>query len=76
VAGLRIDLGKSHARRRIGDADQMLAARTLNLPAGILGFAFQRLITVGTVEFEFVRAHGLCWNKGNLPAESMSKSRP
>ena len=59
AAGFRRDVGKSRARGWIGDADQVLARRALNLPAGVLGFAFQGLITVGTVEFEFVRAHGL-----------------
>jgi hypothetical protein len=47
------------ARGRIGNADEMLAGRTLNLPTGELGFALQRLIAVGTIEFEFVCAHKL-----------------
>jgi hypothetical protein len=30
----------------------MLAGRALNLPAGVTGIALQRLIAVGTIEFE------------------------
>jgi len=59
AAGFRLDLGETGARRWIGDADEMLAGRTLNLPAGMAGVALQRLIAVGTVEFKFVRAHKL-----------------
>ena len=46
-------------RRRIRDADEMVARRALDLPAGELGLALQRLVAVGTVEFEFVRVHKL-----------------
>jgi hypothetical protein len=52
-------VGEAGARRGIGNADEMLAGRTLNLPAGMARVALQRLITVGTVEFKFVRAHRL-----------------
>jgi hypothetical protein len=44
--GFRLNLGEAHARRRIGNANQMLAGGTLNLPPGELWFATQRLITV------------------------------
>ena len=59
LAGFRLDVGEAGARRRIGDADEMLASRALNLPSGVARVALQRLVTVGTVEFEFVRAHRL-----------------
>jgi hypothetical protein len=57
LAGFRLDMGEACARWRIGDADQVLAAWALNLPAGVAGIALQRLITVGTIEFEFIRLH-------------------
>jgi hypothetical protein len=59
AAGLRLHVGETSARWRIGDANEVVAARALNLPAGELRFALQWLVTVGTVEFEFVRAHRL-----------------
>ena len=59
LAMLRLDVGEPGARRRIGDADQDLAGRALNLPPSKLGFALQRLIAVGAIEFEFVRVHSL-----------------
>ena len=57
AAGLRLNLREPSARRRVWDADQNLAGRTLNLPAGELRFALQRLVAVGTVKFEFIRVH-------------------
>jgi hypothetical protein len=57
--GFRLDVGETGSRRRIGDADQMLAGWALNLPPGELWFATQRLIAVGTIKLEFVRAHSL-----------------
>jgi hypothetical protein len=59
AAGFRLDVGEPRTRRWIGYADEMLAGRTLNLPPGVARVALQRLITVGTVEFKFVRAHKL-----------------
>jgi hypothetical protein len=59
AAGFRLDLGETGARRWIGNANEMLAGRTLNLPPGVARVALQRLIAVGTVEFKFVRAHWL-----------------
>jgi hypothetical protein len=56
---LRLDVGEAGARRRIGDADEMVARRALNLPAGKLRLALQRLIAVGTVEFEFICVHNV-----------------
>jgi hypothetical protein len=37
----------------------MLARWTLNLPTRMAGIALQGLITMGTIEFEFGRAHML-----------------
>jgi hypothetical protein len=59
LAGLRLDVRESGARRRIGNADQVVAGGTLNLASAVAGIALQRLITVGTVEFEFISAHNL-----------------
>jgi len=59
LAGLRLDVREAGARRRIGDADEDVASRALDLPPGELGFALQRLVAVGTIEFEFVRVHKL-----------------
>ena len=59
LAGFRLHVSEAGARRWIRDADEMLAGRALNLASGELRFALQRLVTVGTVEFEFRVAHGL-----------------
>ena len=59
VAGFRLDMRETGARGRIRNADEMVARRALNLPAGIARVATQRLITMGTIEFEFVGAHSL-----------------
>jgi hypothetical protein len=59
LALLRLDVGEAGARRRIGNADQDLAGRALNLPASELWLALQRLVAVRTIKFEFVRVHSL-----------------
>jgi hypothetical protein len=59
MAGLRLDLGKTSARGRIWDADEVIAPRALNLPTGVTRVAFERLVAVGAVEFEFVCGHSL-----------------
>ena len=59
LAAFRVDMGEAGARRRIGNADEMVASRALNLPARVAGIALQRLVAVGTVEFEFGVAHRL-----------------
>ena len=59
VPGFRLHVGEAAARRRIGNADKMLARGALYLPAGMARVALQRLVAVGTVEFEFVRVHRL-----------------
>jgi hypothetical protein len=59
LAGLRLDVGESGARRRVGNADKMIAGRALDLPAGVARVALQGLVAVGTVEFEFIRTHKL-----------------
>ncbi len=57
LAGFRLHMSEAGARRRIGDADEVLATGTLDLASGELGFALQWLVAVGAVEFEFVRVH-------------------
>ena len=74
AAVFRHDVGKTHASRRIWDSDEVLASRALNLAAGKLGLALQRLIAVGTVKFEFVRIHSLYLYKRNGWGKSMSSS--
>jgi hypothetical protein len=59
LAVFRLDVGEAGASRWIGNADEVAAGRALNLPAGELRFALQRLVAVGTVKFEFVRVHKL-----------------
>ena len=59
LAGFRVDVGEARTRRRIGNADEMVASRALNLPARVAGIAFQRLVAVGTVKLEFGVAHSL-----------------
>jgi hypothetical protein len=59
ASGLRLHMREAGARRRIGDADKDIARRTLDLPAGELRLALQWLVTVRTIEFEFVRVHKL-----------------
>lgn len=71
VAGFRLDVRVAHARRWIGNADQVFAGRALDLPAREVRFALERLITAGTVEFEFVGVHGLCRDKRNHREKSM-----
>ena len=46
------------AGRRIGNANEVLAVRTLNLSAGMARVAFQRLVAVGAIELE-IGAHKL-----------------
>ena len=55
----RLDMGETNPGRRAGNANQMLARRTLNLTPCVARVALQRLIAVRTVEFEFGVVHGL-----------------
>jgi len=59
ASGFWLDVGKASTCRRIGDADEMLAGRALDLASGVARVARERLIAVCTVEFEFSRVHGL-----------------
>ena len=59
LAVLRLDVGETRASGRIGNADEVVAGRTLDLPAGELRLALQRLVAVGTIKFEFVGVHKL-----------------
>ena len=71
LSELRLDLGEAHAGGRVGDADEMLAGRALNLASGELRLALQRLMAVGTIEFEFVGVHGLCPRKRKRGGKSI-----
>ena len=73
LAGFWLDMGEAGARRRIGNADQMIASRALNLPAGVAGIAFQRLIAMRTVKFEFTRIHNPLLHMRKIAAGSISK---
>jgi hypothetical protein len=73
LAGFRLDVGETGARRWIGNADQMLAGRALNLPAGVARVALQRLIAVGTIKFEFVRVHRLHLHHAQTVGEKYMK---
>jgi len=53
LAGFPVDLGKAAARRRVGDADELVTSRALNLPARVAGIALERLVAVRAVGFEF-----------------------
>jgi hypothetical protein len=59
LAVFRLDMGESRARRRVGNADKVVAGRALNLPSGELRFAFQRLVAVRTIKLEFIGVHKL-----------------
>ncbi len=59
LAGLRVDLGEAGACRRVGDTDEVLAARTLDLAAGESRLALERLVAVRAVELELGGAHSL-----------------
>jgi hypothetical protein len=63
-------MGETSARRRIGNADEVVAGRALNLPAGVARIALQRLITMGTIEFELGLAHKFL----PLPASNIAES--
>ena len=69
-------MGEAHPGGRIGNADQVIAGRALNLSASELGLTLQGLVAVGTVEFEFIGVHGFCGRKRNKPGESMPKLFP
>ena len=57
--GFRLHLREPHAGGRIGNADENVAGRALNLAAGELRLALQGLVAVRAVEFEFVCVHKL-----------------
>jgi hypothetical protein len=59
LTDFRLDVRESGACGWIGDANEMLAGRALNLPARVARIALQRLVAMGTVEFELGCAHKL-----------------
>ncbi len=58
MAGLGLDVRETGAGRRIGNANEMLASRTLHLSAGVARVTLERLIAVRTEKFEFGFVHG------------------
>jgi hypothetical protein len=59
AAGLGLHLRETGARRWIRNANEMMARWAFDLSARELRFALQRLIAVGTIEFEIVCVHSL-----------------
>jgi hypothetical protein len=59
LTDFRLDVREAGAGGWIGNADKMLAGRALNLPARVAWVALQRLVAMGTVEFELRCAHKL-----------------
>ena len=64
LAGFRLDVGEAGAGRRIGDTDEVVAGRTLNLASGMARVALQRLVAMGTIEFEIGFTHGRAMDNG------------
>jgi hypothetical protein len=73
VPRLGRDMGEPGARRRIRDANEMLTGRALNLSAGEMDFALQRLVAVGAVKFEFRCCHRFYLHKRKSRGKSISK---
>jgi hypothetical protein len=59
AARLWLDMRKAGAGRRAGNANKVVASGTLNLPPRVARVALQRLVAVGTIEFEFRGVHTL-----------------
>lgn len=59
LPGFRLDVSEAGARRRIRDADEVMARRAFNLPAGELRFALQRLVAMRAIKLEFICVHSL-----------------
>jgi hypothetical protein len=52
-------VGEPHARRRIGNTNQVMTGRALDLPTCMMCLALQGLVTMVAVELEFVGVHKL-----------------
>jgi hypothetical protein len=59
LAGFRVDMRETAARRGAGNANQVLAGGALNLAPCVATIALQRLIAMGAIEFEFSGIHKL-----------------
>ena len=59
LARFGLNMRKPRAGRRVWNSYKMLAGRALNLQLGELGLAFQRLVAMRTLKFEFMGAHNL-----------------
>src|SRR3954466_826452 len=57
-ARLGLNVREPGSGGRIGNADEVMAARTFDLAAGVTRIAFERLVAMRAVEFEFVGGHG------------------
>jgi hypothetical protein len=68
----RLYMGEPCPLRWVGNANEMLTRRALNLPTGVTRVAFQWLVTVRTVEFELGCAHYLHSTMRDQPAKSIS----
>jgi len=55
--GFRLHVREACASGRIGNTDEVLAGRALDLASGKLRFALQRLVAMGTVKLKFISAH-------------------
>ena len=53
------DARESLSGRRVGDVDQMITGRTLDLPSRELNFTLEMLFAMRALEFEFVLCHAL-----------------
>lgn len=74
MARFRLDVRETRARGRIRDANQVFAGGALNLPARVAGVALQRLVAVGTIEFEFLCVHKLDLYMRKPDAKSREKN--
>jgi len=59
LAGFRLNRGETSARWRMGNPDEDIAGRALDLTTSMAGDALQRLVAAETVEFEFGGVHRL-----------------
>jgi hypothetical protein len=64
---------KTSARGRIGDANQVLAGGTLNLPPGRNRFTLQRLVAMLAMKFQFGVIHKLHPYMRNPGPKSMER---
>ena len=66
-------MGDAAARRRVGNANEKVASRALNLPPGESRLPPERLVAVRALELEFRVAHSLHLFLRKCFPESMPK---